>query len=250
MKTLPRSLQEEIARRLDPKTAARMRSVSKEMKNVIDTTWGPTGSYQRKTGRFQKRFSVKGMFMCYVKHMDAFRKLGDYFRKSYGIDLEFFKSMKKSYKKNSLFRDFKSMTTVCTLDEYRAEVRRILRNDLAPSDYEDVVPELWKEKCQRKRDIRRRVIRLIKAWAQESPTSPYADTLTLVRRRKVRYIPQEEREHKDRLMDAIIVQLIVQNPYDDPTRKILGKNGTPLSLDAKVSYVVRQCCTSLLDRKP
>jgi hypothetical protein len=46
-------------------------------------------------------------------------------------------------------------------------------------------------------------------------------------------------------MDAIIVQTSVLHSADDPTRTILGKDGTPLSLEKKIENVVKKCMTSL-----
>ena len=73
----------------------------------------------------------------------------------------------------------------------------------------------------------------------------YAETLTLARRRVGGYTNSEEQHHKDRLMDALIVQTAAIHPADDPTRIILGKDGNPLSLDKKIDRVVKRCSTSL-----
>ncbi len=88
---------------------------------------------------------------------------------------------------------------------------------------------------------------MLKVWAKTDGS--YTETLKLVRRRKGTYTEEEEQKHKDRLMDAIIVQTAVLHPKDDPTRTIIGRNGTPLSLEKKIEMLVKKCSTHLTTTK-
>ena len=245
MKNLPRDIQEMIVARLDPKSSARLRTVSRDMKAVIDSTRPPTGSYQQKTGRFQKRFSIRGMEQCAKKQVDDFMGMEDvhYHRHFQEYGRSVYKKMKKSYEKNTLFRNFKVMMTSETEDEYWKKAIDIFPEMVSDTAFRDMMRESWQEDVRDKRTFRRRVVRLLKLWAENNQL--YTETLKLVRRKKGTYTEEEERTHKDRLMDAIIVQTAVLHPKDDPTRTIMGKNGMPLSLDKKIEMLVKKCSTHL-----
>lgn len=247
MKNLPRDVQVMIAERLDPKSSARLRAVSTEMKDVVNATRPPTGSYQKKTGRFQKRFSIRGMEKCAKKHVSHFQ--GTNALRHYSHFQEYgrmvYKRMKKSYERNTLFRDFRSITAAQTEAEHWHEMLQLFP-EADPSDdtLRRDMKKAWLEETREKKTFRRRVARLLRMWAADG-NDTYAETLKLARRRVVPYTDDEERRHKDRLMDAIIVQTSVLHAADDPTKRILGNDGTPLSLDQKIALVVKACSTSV-----
>ena len=246
MKNLPRHIQELIADRLDPKSSARLRAVSRDMKEVVDATRPPTGSYQRKTGRYQKRFSIRGMKKCEQKHASHFGGMRDI--RHHARFLEFglivYDELKKSYKRNTLLRDFKSITAERTEDEYWKEAIEIFPHLASDHTFRDEMTAGWHEETKNKRDFRRRVVRLIKLWARANES--YTETLRLMRRRTVIYANADEQKNKDRLMDAIIVQTAVLHPADDPTQTIVGKDGAPLSIEQKIARVVKLCRTSVI----
>jgi hypothetical protein len=245
MKNLPRDIQEMVVGHLDPKSMARLRTISKDMKRVVDATQPPTGSYKRRTGRFQKRFSLRGMEKCASKHKDHFMEMG--YIHHYAHFQEFgimnYKKMRKSYDRNTLFRDFKIITAEHTEDEHMETMLNMFQDMVLDQESRHWVHDAWIYDTKEKRKFRRRVIRLLKLWSKTNDT--YIETLKLARRRTHQYTDAEERTHKDRLMDAIIVQTSVLHSADDPTRTILGKDGTPLSLEKKIENVVKKCMTSL-----
>ena len=265
MKNLPRHIQELIANHLDPKSSARLRAVSREMKDVVDARRPPTGSYQRKTGRFQKRFSIKGFEKCKTKHAKHFTGMEDirHFSHFMGFGHRHYSDLKKAYKRNTLFRDFKSITTDETEDMYWQDSIAIWPHMASDHAFRLEMKSAWRSSIKERRDFRRMVIRLLKLWARDNES--YAETLRLVRRRTaiytdeeeqkhkdrfVRrrtaiYTDEEEQKHKDRLMDAIIVQSAVHHSADDPTKTIIGKDGAPLSLEKKIARIVKLCATSV-----
>lgn len=249
MKNLPSELQAGIIKTLDPKSKARLRATSKALKSVVDSTQPPTGSYSAKTGRFQKRFPLKGMTQCIKKHQDAFLDMDsiehhDQFR-DYGFMV--YKDLKTSYDKNTLFRDFRTLTHEQTEDAYLKTVLDAFPNMKSDAEFRQMMKAAWHEETKQKVSYRRRVIRLLKAWT--STDARYKETLSLVRRRTATYTPSEEKAHKDRLMDAIIVQSAVLHPADDPTRTILNSRGHPMSLTDKINLVVKRCTSTLKEQK-
>lgn len=249
MKNLPRDIQELIVGRLDPKSSARLRAVSRDMKEVVDAAHPPTGSYRKKTGRFQKRFSIRGMEKCAKKHAGHFMGMEDIHH--HGRFQEFghvvYKNLKKSYERNTLFRDFKSITAERTEEEHWNVTLRFFPEKASDHAFRLEMKKGWHEETKQKRSFRRRIIRLLKAWAGKNES--YKETLRLARRRTVLYTDEEEQKHKDRLMDAIIVQTAVLHPADDPTRTIVGKDGAPLSLEQKIDALVKRCSTSIQTSK-
>jgi hypothetical protein len=247
MKNLPRDIQELIADRLDPKSSARLRAVSREMKEVVDATRPPTGSYRRTTGRFQKRFSKRGMSQCRVKHLQHFKVMEDDHHLSKIVEhvhMLYYDRLQKAYKKNTLFRDFKSIFSGQTEEEYWQEMINILPDMASDPAFRTGTKAAWIQETREIHDFRRRVVRLLKLWARENDV--YTETLRLVRRRTAVYTKDEERCHKDRLMDAIIVQTAVVHLADDPTRTIIGRDGAPLSLEQKIARLVKLCTTSVM----
>jgi hypothetical protein len=247
MKNVPEDVQRLIIQKLDRKSSARLGATSKQMKRAVNSVKPPSGSYQKKTGRFQKRFSIKGMSKCSKKHASQFRDLEDidYVGQFWvtGFGHMAYKTLKKSYARNTLFRDFRSITKDITKNEYWKDLVAKLPEVQHDSDAKADAAQSWYEETKEKKSFRRRVVRLLKMWAQEDAS--YKVPLQMARRRTQPYTEEEEARYKDKLMDAIIVQAAVLHPADDPTRTILGKNGKPLSLDNKVDMVVKTCTTML-----
>ena len=171
MKNLPRHIQELIANHLDPKSSARLRAVSREMKDVVDARRPPTGSYQRKTGRFQKRFSIKGFEKCKTKHAKHFTGMEDirHFSHFMGFGHRHYSDLKKAYKRNTLFRDFKSITTDETEDMYWQDSIAIWPHMASDHAFRLEMKSAWRSSIKERRDFRRMVIRLLKLWARETP---------------------------------------------------------------------------------
>jgi hypothetical protein len=241
MKNLPRDIQAMIIGTLDPKSVARLRTVSKELKNVVDTSRPPTGSYEKKTGRFQKRFSEKHLDQCVRKQEKRLAETGmlHHMRVEYYGFLNY-KRMKAAYAKNTLLRVFKEISSSQTEDEFMHEMMRLLKcKEIDMNEWRNA----WMEDNRQRKIFRRRVVRLLKAWSKTNAT--YVDTLMLVRKRNHLYTAAEEKAHKDRLMDAIIVQIAAAHKFDDPTRTILDSRGVPLTLDEKINAIVKKCTTCL-----
>lgn len=244
MKNLPKEIQEHIASTLDPKSRARLRTVSREMKSAVNATELPTGSYQKKTGRFQKRFGEKGMHSCLSKMDNSVRESGIALEdmsiaEMYSTGRIMWRVLKKSYRKNRLLEDFRHVLREKTEPEFVKEMLDSIPGlELNRSVREDLRQE-WKREKRHHKDYRRRVIRLIKAWAKTDKR--YRETLELVRRRTKPYTLNEEKMHKDRLMDAIIVQTLVISHSDDPTKPIPRQDGTLMTLDEKINRLVKQC---------
>jgi hypothetical protein len=249
MKNLPDDVQGVILKSLDPKSTARLRATSKEMKTLVDDSQPPTGSYTRKTGRFQKRFSYKGMATCVKKHQGSFSDMADiqHHAEIQDFGWAMYRDFRAAYKRNTLFRDFRSLTRPQTQEEHWTQAVDIfpeLKDDAA---FRRDLKQGWIHETKEKTSFRRRVIRLLKAWA--ATDSRYKDTLALARRRTSPYTLQEEQTHKDRLMDAIIVQSALIHPADDPTRTMLDNQGKPMTLNQKIDAVVKKCRTTLHDQK-
>lgn len=47
--------------------------------------------------------------------------------------------------------------------------------------------------------------------------------------------------HRDRLMDAIIVQSLVISHSDDPTKRMVNRAGRELTLNEKITRLVKNC---------
>jgi len=209
------------------------------------------GSYQKKTGKYQKRFSIKGMAKCAKKHASHFMDLEDMqYHAHFGI-VEYgsivYKELKKAYAKNTLFADFRSLTTETTWDAYWKDLVRHVPEVTQHTESKKYAKESWHEEVKQKRSFRRRVVRLLKLWAKADNT--YKTPLSMARRRVMEYTQEEESTHKDKLLDAIIVQTAILHPADDPTLEILGPDGKPLSLKQKVDMVIKQCRTMLKKSK-
>lgn len=244
MKNLPKDIQEHIASTLDPKSRARLAAVSKDMKRAVNATGPPTGSYQKKSGRFQKRFGEKGMQSCLSKMDNAVRESGITLAdmsvvEMYSTGRMMWRVLKKSYKKNRLLEDFRHVLRQKTEPEFVNEILKTFPDlELDRSVREDLRQD-WKDEKKHFKDYRRRVIRLIKAWAKTD--ARYRETLPLVRRRSKPYTTNEEKMHKDRLMDAIIVQTLVISHSDDPTKPIPRQDGTLMTLQEKIDRLVQRC---------
>ena len=244
MQNLPWELQAEVAKKLDPKSRARLRTVSKEMKEAVNITQPPTGSYQRRTGRFQGRFAHKGMYKCMRKVRKALDD-GGMTNADFSV-LEFFSigrimwhAMKKSYGKSTMLHDFRKKMEPKTLDELLKEVKDVFPDiEVTAELKKDLKADLRNEQRQQ-REYRRRVVRLLKAWSQTDDR--YKETLHLVRSWKHKYTKIEESMHRDRLMDAIIVQSLVISQSDDPTKRMVNRVGRVLTLDEKINRLVKNC---------
>lgn len=246
LQNLPWELQAEVAKKLDPKSRALLRTVSKEMKNAVDISQPPTGSYKKRTGRFQGRFAHKSMYKCMRKVRKSLDNAG-----MTNVDfsaLEFFSigtimwhDLRKSYDKNSILRDFRKKLEARTMDDLLRDVKDVFPNiEITAELKKDLQRDLRNEQRQR-REYKRRVTRLLKAWASTDPR--YLETLHMVRRRTHEYTKLDETMHRDRLMDAIIVQSLVISHSDDPTKRLFTKNGRELSIKEKVDRLVRNCST-------
>jgi hypothetical protein len=247
LNNLPEDMQREIVSRLDRRSSARLRATSKEMKGVVDSMVPRGGSYQKKTGKYQKRFSIKGMAKCARKHASHFMDLDDMKHHAHFGVVEYgtavYKELKKAYGRNTLFADFRSLTAETTWETYWKDMKRHVPEVTQYADSKKLAKESWQEEVKQKRSFRRRVIRLLKLWAKSDKN--YETPLSLARRRTAGYTDEEEAMYKDKLMDAIIVQTSILHPADDPTLEILGTDGKPLSLKQKVNMVVKQCRTML-----
>jgi hypothetical protein len=252
MKNLPRELQEKIASSLDAKSLARVRAASKNLKEAVDTVTPPTGSYQKKMGRFQKRFSDKGMYSCIHKIDDSIRDSGISVHdlspsEMYSTGRMMWRVFKKSYRKNTLLEHFRHILREKTFDDFVADIQAVFGPDLINRNTREDLRRDWKDEKKHFKDYRRRVIRLIKAWAKTDPR--YTETVAVVRRRTKPFTVKEERMHKDRLMDAIIVQTLVISMSDDPTKPIPKQNGTMMTLQEKIDRLVKKCSTRHVEQK-
>jgi len=244
MQNLPWEMHAEIAKRLDPKSRARLRTVSKEMKEAVDASQPPTGSYQHRTGRFQGRFANKGMYKCMRRVRNALDGAG--MTDADFSALEFFSigrlmwhDMKKSYRKNTILHDFRQKMQPKTIDDLLKEVREIFPGiEVTRELKKDLMTDLRNEQRQQ-REYRRRVVRLLKAWSETDHR--YTETLHLVRSWKHVYTDLEESMHRDRLMDAIIVQSLVISHSDDPTKRMVNQSGRELTMDQKINRLVKNC---------
>lgn len=237
-------IKREIATRLDPKSAARMRAVSTEWKRAVNETHGPTGSYSRKSGRFQKQFSAKNFFRCESKIKDSTTaepasgvktpEFAEHARFMHAL-------LTAAYKNKKLLLTFRESPK--DLDGIRKQFR-FDRFDPAKHDMR-VVDGAVNAFSRWRRDLHRRVVKLIKAWARHD--SRYRDTVKIVRRRTKPYTLQEEMKHRDRVMDAILVQLLARLRCDDPAKPAYDPSGDIIPLNDRVRMLVKEC-TSLCPR--
>ena len=253
---LPRDVQEKIFEKLDPKSRKRMSVTSKEMQNVIRASEPPTGSYIKKTGRFQRVFSIRKRQRCKRKILRSLN-LKDWWdqirwdendityetlRSVLWPNYEYFFGLRYYYLKNCLLKQFREKTKLEKFSDVLENAKKIEAEWEDFTLTNDVIKDMKKQEKQLQTEkirFRRSVIRLIRQWSEEEPS--YKETLKLLRRRKKPYKKSEETSHRDRLMDAILVQTLVPFVDQDPTRVQLKPNGTPYTLKEKVNKIVRLC---------
>ena len=77
---LPNELQGLIIKKLDTKSKANLRVASTDMRRAVDDVEPPTGSYERRSGRYQSFWTEKRRLKCHRKHdhitSDRYSKLG------------------------------------------------------------------------------------------------------------------------------------------------------------------------------
>jgi len=258
MKNLPNELQEEIVRRLPRKDQAKARAVSKDLKKAADRVAPPPGRYDAGTGRYQKRFGLKSHAMCarkqYEEHTgrtfsNHYYRFEDDFAGNYLF--QEYKALKKAYGNNTLFKTFRDTTAHQSKRAFVDDAMGVFEQHYDPDFFspEEIreasatfrreMGSQWKESMKIREMLRRRVTRLLSQWSAED--SSYVDALHLARRRTVPYTAEEEKAHKDKLMDAIIVQTAVLHGADDPTLPQRNQHGKLMSLSEKVQRVIKFC---------
>jgi hypothetical protein len=242
MKDLPREIQLMIIEKLDPKSNARLRATSKSLRGAVDST-ASFGSYQKKTGRFQKRFSNEGMYSCMDKIEQKIRDAGidrwvDF------SDLEFHSHrrilwmvFKRAYAKNKLLTVFREELRLKSLEEDIQSLQAMFSDMVVTEEDREDIHQSLKFDWRLQKDYRRRVLRLLKAWSVSDPR--YRETSHLLRKGTHRYSTQEEMAHRDRLMDAIIVQSLLILFSDDPSKPRVKQNGTEMTLQEKFDRLVK-----------
>lgn len=258
MKNLPNEMQEEIVRRLPRKDQAKARAVSKDLKKAADRVAPAPGRYDAGTGRYQKRFGLKSHAMCARKQYEEHTgrtfsnhhyRFEDDFRGNYLF--QEYKALKKAYGNNTLFKTFRDTTAHQSKRAFVDDAMGVFEQHYDPEFFspEEIreasttfrreMGAQWKESMKIREMLRRRVTRLLSQWSAED--SSYNTAVHLARRRTVPYTAEEEKAHKDKLMDAIIVQTAVLHGADDPTLPQRNQQGKLMSLSEKVQRVIKFC---------
>ena len=224
---VPHDIKVMIAKRVrDPATIASLKCSSREWKAAVDDAH-LTGSYARGTGRYQRVFPKKAFLACsthIIVASDTDRVVGSTEEAEHSTILA--KMMRVAYNTNSLLASFRSLTDSNT-------VKDAFDLDLVTADSRHIVASAlyrWRK------EFHARVIRLIRLWTRTDPR--YAATLPLVRRRRKAYSRAEEKAHKDRVMDAILVQLLAKFRCDDPTRERVDSTGKLIDLHWRIRKLV------------
>lgn len=244
---LPNELQGLIIKKLDTKSKAKLRVASTEMRRAVDNVEPPTGSYERRSGRYQSFWTEKRRLKCHRKHdhitSDRYSKLGYGRARVNGFINHVFDECMRDYKRSSLLAIFKIMRSE-TPEEFVYFFKSYYLGDLnGPRVGEYMHRDLYEQK-----EFLRRVTRLIKQWGKTDKR--YAETYHLIMRRKklttinnidVFYTPYEERMHKDRIMDALLVQYIAAIVNIDVTKPGYTKSGRKRTLSEQIKYVTGLC---------
>jgi hypothetical protein len=148
-------------------------------------------------------------------------------------------AMKKSYSKNTLLHDFREKLQPKTLEDLLKDVKDVFPDIEVTAELKKDLRADLRNESRQQREYRRRVIRLLKAWS--ATDSRYKETLHLARSWKHKYTDIEESMHRDRMMDAIIVQSLVISHSDDPTKRMLSQSGREMTIAEKVNRLVESC---------
>ena len=244
---LPNELQSLVISKLDPKSKSKLRGVSTEMRRAVDNVEPPTGSYERKSGRFQSFWTKKRREKCHYKHgvitTDKHAKSGYGHAKLNSMVGKVFDECVKYYKTSSLMNILHVMRNE-TPDEFIHFFVKYYHGDLdSEQSWDHLMEDLRDQK-----EYLRRVTRLIKQWGKTDKR--YAETYHLIMRRKeifksgdtkIFYTPYEERMHKDRVMDALLIQYIGAIVLVDPTKPGYTSTGRKRDLSEQVKYVTGLC---------
>ena len=236
---IPNELQAIVVSKLDPKSKAKLRSVSKEMKRAVDDTVPPTGSYRNKTGRFQSFWTKKRREQCSWTKIGVVTAGTTMHPEGYvTVDCDMCEIVTeeciKHYKKNRLVEILRIMRTE-TPEEFAHFF--VTYYDLDP--YTDMAWDRMIRDLRHQKQYLRRVTRLIKQWGKTD--TRYAETYHIIMRRKGLYTPYEERMHADRIMDALLVQYIAGLAALDVTKAAYTSKGRERTLSEKVKYVTGLC---------
>ena len=237
LNTLPNELQGLIISQLDTKSKAKLRTVSTEMRRAVDDVEPPTGSYERKSGRFQSFWTKKRRSQCHYKHgiiTNRHSKPGYGHAPVNGMVGLVFDECMKDYKNSSLLGVLRVMRTE-TPNEFAHFFLQYYYGD----PYTDQAWAVLNENLKEQKEYLRRVTRLIKQWGETDKR--YAETYHLIMKRTGLYTPYEERMHKDRIMDALLVQYIGAIVNIDPTKPGYTSSGRKRDVSEQVRYVTGLC---------
>lgn len=245
--SLPNELQGLIISKLDTKSKAKLRVASTEMRRAVDNVEPPTGSYERKSGRFQSFWLKKNRQRCHDKlgivTNDARSKHGYGRAKVNGFIDHVFDECVKYYRRSTLMGIIHVMRTE-TPDEFVHFFVKYYRGDVNSEQAWDHLMEDLRDQ----KEFLRRVTRLIKQWGKTDKR--YAETYHLIMRRKeilksgdvkIFCTPYEERMHKDRFMDAMIVQYVAAISNIDVTKPGYTVKGRERTLSEQIKYVTGLC---------
>lgn len=235
---LPNELQGLVISKLNTKSKSKLRTVSKEMRRAVDDVEPPTGSYERKTGRFQSFWTKKKRRRCHYKHgiitTDHYSKHGYGHAPVNGMVGLVFDECMKEYKGSTLLGVLRVMRTE-TPDEFAHFFLQYYQGD----PYTEHAWNILNQNLREQKEYLRRVTRLIKQWGKRDKR--YAQTYHLIMKRTELYTPYEERMHKDRIMDALLIQYIGAIVSIDPTKPGYTATGKKRDLSEQVKYVTGLC---------
>jgi len=245
MNTLSHDQIRTIVSKMDPVSKARFMATSKEFRNIVKSMSPPTGSYEDRTGRFQNIYSMESYDDCVsLIHNDVEKESGIVFDTEFSIldqggeGFAYMQLLKHPYENNHLFTSFRNTFKKHDQKVLIRHVREVFP-DMSSNNNLNEINEYAHHVQLVHSQYRRRILRLLKAFAKENPV--YKETLALLRRRSKPYTTREEKDHKDRLMDAILIIALVFLSSDDPTKERYTQNGKKMTLNEKISRLIKRC---------
>jgi hypothetical protein len=237
---IPNELQGLIIDKLDPKSKAKLRVVSKEMRRAVNDVNPPTGSYRQKTGRFQTFWSAKRRDQCLHRRIGASTSAET---RHTGFGHVEFNPMSRLvldecirfYKGNKLLIALRNMRTE-DLDQFMFLFETYYRRG---DPYSDEGYAIAAHDLRNQKRFIRSTTRLLKQWGETDPK--YSETYHMVRRNSKPYTTHDEKMHADRVMDALLIQYIANWAEIDPTKAAYTTTGRERTLDEKVRYVTSLC---------